>query len=83
MQILSAHSGADVHVHGLLEDQRKFEDQYLGAAAGSEKRTYQAQGNLGAAIANITRSVRLFRRNRKSKPVSTGATILRPCDQMQ
>ncbi|WP_417616568.1 hypothetical protein [Parasphingorhabdus sp.] len=46
VQILSAHSGTDVHVHGLLEDQKIFEDQYLGAASDSEKRTYQAQDYL-------------------------------------
>ena len=46
VQILSAHSRTDVHVHGQLEDQKIFEGQYFGDVSGAESWTYQAQGYL-------------------------------------
>lgn len=46
VEILSAHSGADVHVHGLQEDQDVFEDKYLGIVPAAQKRTYSGEDYL-------------------------------------
>ncbi|MEH6758150.1 MAG: hypothetical protein V7676_11605 [Parasphingorhabdus sp.] len=46
VRILSAHSGSDVHVHGLPENQEIFEDQFLGIVSDTEQRAYNGESYL-------------------------------------
>lgn len=46
VRILSAHSGSDVHVHSLPEDQETFEDRYLGIVSETEQRAYNGESYL-------------------------------------
>lgn len=46
VRILSSHSGADVHVHGLPEDQETFEDQFLGIVPDTEQHIYGGESYL-------------------------------------
>jgi hypothetical protein len=43
IRILSAHSGSDVHLHGLPELHPALEDRYLGAVSEAEREYYQGE----------------------------------------
>ena len=43
VEILSEHSGSDVHVHGLPERHPALEDRELGASPGAETRRYRGE----------------------------------------